>query len=152
MRLKAFSIRQRGAREDINIFVSTVTAIQLIERCAIDRWTTENTSRYQRMPEESRFSERRGSIVRYLLKELGCFPTSVLLNVRGDLSFEETDDLGWCIPGELDIGDEKLWLIDGQHRVEALKGAVERNADYEEYPVIVSILQIPKRFDELMFN
>ena len=51
MRLKTFSIRQRGAREDINIFVSTVTAIQLIERCAIDRWTTENTSGYQRIPE-----------------------------------------------------------------------------------------------------
>ncbi len=53
-------------------------------------------------------------------------------------------------PGELDIGEERLWLIDGQHRVEALKRAIERNADFEGYPVVVSILRLPKRFDELM--
>lgn len=89
--------------------------------------------------------------MRYLVREFGCFPTSVLLNIRGELSFEEEIDLGWCILGELTIDDDaKLWLIDGQHRVEALKRAVERNADFEEYPVIVSLLRLPKRFDELM--
>ena len=151
MRLKAFAIRQRGGRTQFDIYVSTLPAYQLIERCAIDRWTPENTEGYQRLPDERRLSGGRGSAVRYLMKELGCFPTSVLLSVRGELSFESEYDLGWCDLGELTIGDdEKLWLIDGQHRVEALKRAVERNADFEEYPVIVSLLQLPKRFDELM--
>ena len=150
MKLKAFSIKQKGGMEDIRIYVSSMAAIDLIERCAIDRWTIDNTKGYQRIPEARRFSEGRGSIVRYLMKEIGCFPTSVLLNVRGELAFEENDDLGWFALGDLDIGEEKLWLIDGQHRVEALKRAVERNADFEEYPVVVSILQLPKRFDELM--
>ena len=150
MKLKVFSIRQKGGMEDINIYVSTMPALDLIERCAIDRWTIDNTGGYQRVPEERRFSERRGSIVRYLMKEIGCFPTSVLLNVRGEPEFDVNDNLGWGALGELDIGDEKLWLIDGQHRVEALKRAVERNADFEHYPVVVSILQLPKRFDELM--
>ena len=151
MRLKAFAIRQRGGRIQFEIYVSTLPAHQLIERCTIDRWTPENTEGYQRLPDERRLSGGRGSVVRYLMKELGCFPTSVLLNVRGDLSFETELDLGWCALGEVTIGDdEKLWLIDGQHRVEALKRAVERNADFEEYPVIVSLLRLPKRFDELM--
>ena len=65
---------------------------------------------------------------------MGCFPTSILINVRGDLSFEEDEDFGWCSLGELDIGEERLWLIDGQHRVEGLKRAIERNVDFEQYP------------------
>jgi len=151
MRLKAFSIRQRGGRTQFEIYVSTLLAYQLIERCAIDRWTPENPEGYQRLPDERRLSGGRGSAVRYLMRELGCFPTSILVNVRGDLSFEAEHDLGWCALGELTIGDdEKLWIIDGQHRVEALKRAVERNADFEEYPVIVSLLRLPRRFDELM--
>ncbi|MFQ6052969.1 MAG: DGQHR domain-containing protein [Candidatus Bathyarchaeia archaeon] len=151
MHLKAFSIRQRGGRTPFDIYVSTLPAYQLIERCAIDRWTPDNREGYQRLPDERRLSGGRGSAVRYLMKELGCFPTSILLNVRGDLRFEPEMDLGWCALGKLTIGDdEKLWLIDGQHRVEALKRAVERNADFEEYPVIVSLLRLPRMFDELM--
>jgi len=150
MRVKAFKINQRGGKEGVRVFISTLAALDLIDRYAIDRWTTENPGGYQRVPEERRFSERRGSIVRYLMKEMGCFPSSILLNVRGELSYEEDEDFGWCSLGELDIGDEKLWLIDGQHRVEGLKRAIERNADFEQYPVVVSILQLPERFDELM--
>lgn len=150
MRIKAFSINQKGGLEGISIFVTTMSALDLLERCSVDRWTTDNTKGYQRLPIVKRFSEGKGSIVRYLMKEIGCFPTSILLNVRGELSFEEGDDMGWCTLGDLDIGDEKLWLIDGQHRMEALKRAIERNADFEKYPVIVSILQLPNRFDELM--
>jgi len=150
LRIKAFSINQKGGLEGISIFVTTMSALDLLERCSVDRWTTDNTKGYQRLPLVKRFSEGKGSIVRYLMKEIGCFPTSILLNVRGELSFEEGEDMGWCTLGDLDIGDEELWLIDGQHRMEALKRAIERNADFEKYPVIVSILQLPNRFDELM--
>jgi DGQHR domain-containing protein len=110
----------------------------------------ENTVGYQRMPRESRFREGRGSIVGYLARELGCFPTSVLLNVRGKVVFEPNEDLGWCTLSELELGDDRLWVIDGQHRVEGLKRAIELNPDFEDYPVIVSILQQPERFDELL--
>ena len=101
-------------------------------------------------PAVRRFSEDRGSIVHYLMKEIGCFPTSILFNVRGELSFEKLEDLGWCTLGDLNMGDERLGIIDGQHRLEALKRVVERNIDFENYPVVGSILQPPKRFDELM--
>ncbi len=153
MKIKAFSIRQRGAEEDVQIYVTSLPAIELIERHEMDRWTPEHTEGYQRLPLESRFGTNRGSIVRYLLRELGAFPTSILLNVRGDLRFEQTSDLGWCSLGDLEFDDdERLWLIDGQHRVEALRRAIEIREELEQYPVIVSILQLPSRFDELMFK
>ena len=150
LRLKALAINQRGAKEGTQIYISTISALQLIKRCSIDRWTPENTMGYQRMPRESRFRESRGSIVWYLAKELACFPTSILLNVRGEVAFEPNEDLGWCTLGDLDLGEERLWLIDGQHRVEGLKRAIELNPDFEDYPVIVSILQQPDRFEELL--
>lgn len=107
---------------------------------------------YQRLPLESRFGTGRGSIERYLLREWGCFPTTILLNIRGEVNFEEESNLGWCSLGMLEFDDEELlWLIDGQHRVETLKRAVEIKGEFEEYPVIVSILQLQKRFDELMY-
>jgi DGQHR domain-containing protein len=145
-------MKQRGAQEDVRIYVSSLPAIEIVERHALDRWTPESTTGYQRLPAESRFGKKRGSIDRYLLRELGCFPTSIVLNVRGEMSFEETSDLGWCSLGDLEFGDEeRLWLIDGQHRVEALRRAMESNAEFERYPVIVSILQLPRRFDELIY-
>ena len=152
MKIKAFSIKQKGAKEDVQIYVTSLPAIELIERYELDRWTPESTGGYQRLPLESRFGKNRGSIVRYLLRELGCFPTSITLNVRGDLRFEQTSDLGWCSLGDLEFDDdERLWLIVGQHRVEALRRAMDIREEFEQYPVIVSILQLPSRFDELMF-
>lgn len=83
-------------------------------------------------------------------REMGCFPTSILVNIRGDAKFREEASLGWCSIGRLDVGEERFWLIDGQHKIEALKRAMERNSDFERYPVILSILRQPARFDELM--
>ena len=81
---------------------------------------------------------------------MGCFPTSILVNIRGEAKFKEEASLGWCSIGRLDVGEERFWLIDGQHRIEALKRAMERNSDFERCPVILSILRQPARFDELM--
>ena len=81
--------------------------------------------------------------MRYLTKDLGCFPTSILVNVRGNLTYTMERDLGWSSIGRLEIDDsEKLWLLDGQHRVEALRQAKDGNIEFEKYPVVVSILQL----------
>ena len=150
MRLKAFAIRQWGGGRGFHIYLTAIPAGLLVERCSIDRWTPQNPEGYQRPPDERRLGWRRGSALRYLMRELGCFPTSILLNVRGELIFREEWSSGPLALEELHIDDEPLWLIDGQHRVEALRREIERNADYEEYPLIVSIMRLPDRFDELM--
>ncbi|RJS86931.1 DGQHR domain-containing protein, partial [Candidatus Bathyarchaeota archaeon] len=151
MRLKAFAVRQWGGGRAFTIYVTALPAALLVERCRIDRWTPENPEGYQRPPDERRLGWRRGSALRYLLRELGCFPTSILLNVRGELHFEEEWIEEPLIFGELHIDDdEPLWVIDGQHRVEALRRAIERNPSYGDYPLIVSIMRLPDRFDELL--
>ncbi len=151
MRLKAFAVRQWGGGRAFTIYVTALPAALLVERCRIDRWTPENPEGYQRPPDERRLGWRRGSALRYLLRELGCFPTSILLNIRGELHFEEEWIEEPLIFGELHIeDDEPLWVIDGQHRVEALRRAIERNPIYGDYPLIVSIMRLPDRFDELL--
>ncbi|MBN2336636.1 DGQHR domain-containing protein [Candidatus Bathyarchaeota archaeon] len=150
MQLDAFCVTQRGGLEGVEIFITVFKAKDVVDRYGIDRWNIDNPEGYQRLPSESRLMDRRGSPVRYLVREWGCFPTSILLNVRGDVGYTKEKDMGWFSYGMLDTGDERLWLIDGQHRIEALKRAIERNRDFEDYPVIASIMRLPERFDEMM--
>ncbi len=126
-----FRITQRGGKESFEIYVSVLMAQEVIERCEIDRWTPQNQRGYQRFPVASQLKEGRGSAVSYLMREMGCFPTSILVNIRGEAKFREEASLGWCSIGRLDVGEERFWLIDGQHRIEALKRAIERNGDLE---------------------
>lgn len=151
MELTAFHLTQRATVKTTDFYVTSIPAIELVERCAIDRWTPGNARGYQRLPQKNRFKAKPGTIVRYLTKDLGCFPTAVLVNVRGNLTYTMEQDLGWSSIGRLEIDDsEKLWLLDGQHRVEALRRAKATNSKFENYPVVVSILHLPNRFDELM--
>ncbi len=150
MKIDAFKLSQTGNRGVADIFVTVMRAGDLVYRCKIDRRTPSNTSGYQRLPSERRLSMIRGSAVRYLVRELGYFPTSILLNVRGDVSFTENKDQNWFSYGMLDTQSDEFWVIDGQHRIEALKRAIARNRDFENYPVITSILRLPDRFDEML--
>lgn len=150
MIIDAFKVVQKSGFNESEIYLTTLRAIDIAEKCFIDRWTRKNINGYQRLPGVNRLSDRRGGVVRYLLKDLGCFPTSILVNVRERVSFEKISVNEYYEVGKLDLGDSKLWLIDGQHRVEALKRAFERNSNFEDYPLIVSILVKPSRFDELL--
>jgi len=145
-----FKLTQSGNRGKADLYVTVLKAGDLVYRCKIDRRTPDNLTGYQRLPSERRLSMMRGSAVRYLMKELGYFPTSLLLNVRGDVTFIEDKKQDGFRYGVLDVPGEEFWVIDGQHRIEALKRAIARNRDFEEYPVIVSILRLPDRFDEML--
>jgi DGQHR domain-containing protein len=141
---------QKGSSKNNEIYITTLKALDVTERCIIDRWTSANNRGYQRLPTLSRLNDAQGGILRYLLKDLACFPTSILVNIREDISFEKLSKNDHYELGKLDIGDNKLWLIDGQHRVEALKRACMHNVLFESYPILVSILVRPERFDELL--
>jgi hypothetical protein len=95
LQLDAFSITQRGGLEGVDIYITVFKAKDIVDRYRIDRWTMDNPEGYQRMPSESRLMDRRGSPLRYLVREWGCFPTSILLNIRGDVKYVKEKDLGW---------------------------------------------------------
>jgi DGQHR domain-containing protein len=134
-----------------DIYVTTMTLNEL-EKATIDRWTRRNKRGYQRPPRESRFGSGRGSIVRYLLNELGAFPTSILINIRGEMAFRPTKTINPHIElGEIEFSDtEKPIVIDGQHRLEALKRASMKKPEIRDYPLPVSIMNLKDRFEEMV--
>jgi len=154
MKIPSFRINEWGYGKGAEPTAVYLTAMKLkdLADSEIDRWTRDNRGGYQRPPKESRFGTGKGSIVRYLLDELGAFPTSVLVNVRGPVKFEVRDKIGDAIEyGELIIpDDETLWIIDGQHRLEALKRAMAKKPEFAEYPLPVSILNVSDKFSEML--
>ncbi len=156
MDVKALKISQWGAGEGVeptDIYLTALPLSYLANKAEIDRWSKDNKEGYQRPPSESRLRPKKGSVVRYLLQELGVFPTSVLLNVRDkSLAFipekRITDKIEF---GTLRIDDKsKLWIIDGQHRIEALKRAAAEVPEFENYPLPVSLTNISDKFMELL--
>lgn len=150
MKIEAFKLSQWGVRGSIDLYNCVFKAKDLVENVKIDRWSQKNYGGYQRLTTEQRLGFNRGSVVRYLVKELGCFPSSVLLNVRGDVQFSSESTQDVYSRGILNFNEDEFWIIDGQHRIAALDRAIQRNKDYENYPVITSIVRLPERFDELM--
>lgn len=154
MKLPCVKITQWGygeGAEKTEIYVASITVGDL-DKATLDRWTRRNKTGYQRAPSEARFGTGRGSIVRYLLNELGAFPTSILINIRGDLKYESRAKINDYIDvGEVVIpDDEKPIIIDGQHRLEALKRASLSKPELENYPLPVSIMNMKDRFDEMV--
>lgn len=150
MKIEAFKLSQWGTRGNIDLYSCVLKTRDLVEYTKVDRWGEKNYGGYQRVTSKRRLGFNRDSLVRYLMRELGCFPSSVLLNVRMDVSFMPDNSLDYYSRGILDADDREFWVIDGQHRIEALRRAMERNADYGDYPVITSIVRLPDRFDELL--
>jgi len=154
MNMPCFRIQQWGYGEGVEktpIYISVMSAKELA-KSEIDRWTKHNKSGYQRQPKETRFGTGRGSIVRYLIEEMGAFPTSVLLNVRGNIKYQPKTKINDFMDfGELTVSDdEKLYIIDGQHRIEAIKRATASQPELENYPLAVSILNYKDKFDEML--
>ncbi len=125
---------------DRQIFIGAIKVKELLDpdhkdrdsRFKIHRWKSNDKSEekgYQRDPEEGKIK----SIKNYLQGEVDepIFPTTILVNSRKPLSFSyNKKDVG-----ELII-DQPLYIIDGQHRVEAFKDIMEKNELAQKYGFI----------------
>ena len=134
-----------------DIYITSMT-LKDLEKATIDRWTRGNKRGYQRQPSDKRFGTGRGSIVRYLLNELGAFPTSILINIRGKVDYQPIRKINSTIElGEIDIAStETPIIIDGQHRWEALKRAAIKQPEIRNYPLPVSIINVADKFEEMV--
>jgi len=143
--LQAIKIRQK----DKDIYLTAIRAGDLLKRYDISWWKRESDEGYQRPLKEARVNE----IKNYLKKDLGTFPTSILANVRGKIevkSLKLLDNYGDLC--EITIPDESLPIevIDGQHRVQGLRAAVEEDENFANYPLIVSLFTLPNKYDEML--
>jgi len=143
--LDAIKIRQK----DHDIYVSAVRASDLLNNYRVGWWSRNDQSGYQRPLRQSRLRE----IQSYLTKDIGTFPTSVLANVRGKINVKPIKRIDakreLC---EVTIPDSSLplWIIDGQHRVEGLKAAIENDSGFGDFPIIVSLFTLNDTYDEML--
>ena len=156
LELPAIKIAQIGwrtssERKEVTLYITRMTARELIDESIVkvDRWDANtNPEGYQRPLSEY----RRRQILDYLLKEEGVFPTSVLLNVRGEIEFiPSSEDKS---VGKLIIPDESLpmYLVDGQHRVAGIQyGLLKGYDEFLDYPLPVVIMNQDKITEVAMF-
>ena len=143
MRIKCFRVEQRGTP----LFASAMRAEELIERSSVDVWSPSTKDGYQRSLSQRRVAE----LAWYLIEGEALFPTSVLVSVRDDVVFQEEPGANGQVVGTLDIPEEAtLWIIDGQHRVAGIQGAIDRGAqDLKDYQVPVVIIVNPEKLKEV---
>jgi len=116
MKIPCLKINQSGKE----MFLLGLKVRTLFEqfRTEADIQTKENPKGYQRKPSP----QRAKAFLRYLDKENGISPNSILINYRGNLKFEPIQDNF----GLINIpNNSKLWEVDGQHRSLGFKKGIE---------------------------
>ena len=128
MKLKALEVSQNG----IKMYLTNIDAKTLIEKGEVDEWGNKNKAGYQRKISPARARE----FSKFIRQNDSISPLSILVNVREkNLSYDN---------GYLEISDDaNFWIVDGQHRVEGLNFAIEKDSKYEnfEVPIIITNLE-----------
>lgn len=127
-------------RKEIPMAVGVITAGALATRYKIPRRDTRKKTGYQREVSATRVSR--------LIKELQAkrvdLPTAVLLNLRDfarDTHLESRNGATY-----LSLNGETLYVVDGQHRIEALCRMVETDARWANFEIpFVCMLGAPEQ-------
>lgn len=154
MNLNAMHLHQKKDE----FYLAVVPVAQLLERMAIDRVSPENKDGYQRPPIRGRLR----AVAKYLDKEEGQFPTSVEVNIRSEdletankkvkFTLAQNAENGEGEVGSLSIPDAvKWWVVDGQHRIEGCRLAIEEEGMewVRNYTIPISITVGKSRYDEM---
>jgi DGQHR domain-containing protein len=145
MKLTARTVTQDGT-----VFYETaIPSLELIDDSLFrpDRWNPINNEGYQR--ELSQEHSRR--IQQYLRGELGTnvLPTNVIINSRKPL---QVKNLGNGLV-EIEVSSFPLFVIDGQHRITALRQAEENGVlDLNHYEVGVTLTNFNLRDEMIHFR
>jgi len=113
-------------RNGLPMAVGFIRAGDLIPRARIAYREFEGSRGYQRLPSTTRVN----LLARELLGRKVDLPTGLLLNLR---TYDESVHITRTSDGAtfLNLADDYLWEVDGQHRCEGLKRALE--TDYERF-------------------
>jgi len=113
-------------RTGLPIAVGFIRTEDLIPRARIAHREFEGGRGYQRLPSLTRVN----MLARELMGRKVDLPTALLLNLR---NYDESVHLTKTSDGvtALKLADDYFWEVDGQHRVESLKRALE--ADYDRF-------------------
>lgn len=144
--------KQKGRR----IFSGILNAEDLINVTTIDHYRShlkpdDPKQGYQRPPERTRITKIGSYLIQNIVNDdggtgNGLFPTAVTLAARRELQYDE-NTLKLTLPL-----DEKLQIVDGQHRIEGLRYAIEeKGEDYlRDFPIPFVIMETPSRMVEMI--
>lgn len=128
-KIKAIKFNMSGT----DYYLGIINAQDLVNQHEVDYWSKSNPQGYQRALGKSRskkFSD-------YLKNHKGILHQTVLINIRkvSNINFK---------PLNSDFGiletKEKLFLVDGQHRVGGIKMMIENNPSFATFPIPVLIM------------
>ncbi len=153
--IRAFAVRFRQKRPDVNLYVTALSVKDLLGRFQSDTYRSDNPAGYQRAVGTSRVR----ALSAYMRSEEGMLPTSILLCIRqpGRAEFEAVS--GGSMPGAgetglLTIGPEvPLWVVDGQHRLSGLERALRKDKAkwVADYPLPVVIVEGIDQYEEMRY-
>jgi DGQHR domain-containing protein len=122
-----------------DLFVGVIKARDLfVDQVKVERWFPEKSRAYQRAVRDQKV----GKIAQFVRNSKGIMPSSILLSVR-DLGTGGFRRHGGGSSGILEIPEDKeIFVVDGQHRIEGLRHAVNNYGatEFEDYPLPVVFL------------
>lgn len=140
MEFRCIEFEQNG----IKLYSTIMSAKDITneERVKVDIYNASKDQGYQRKPSMNRARD----FARYLERAKGIGTTSILLNIRGEIKQFSAIKGPY---GVLELPDTtKLWIIDGQHRIEGLKALLQSNASYANFPIAVILINVSSEYEE----
>ena len=150
VKLPAVRLKQDGK----TIYTTAMNAGTLLSIAGVDVWDPnlsldDNDQGYQRDPLKSHYSK----IAKYLHESKEpLLPTSILVSAREKLKFipvgSERSGLGTL---EIDMDDDCLYIVDGQHRSYGIDYAINYYKDnrFEDFQMPVTIVENMEKIDEI---
>lgn len=151
--LKAFAVRFRQKRPDVNLYVTALPLKDLLGRFQADTYRSDNRRGYQRPVTPSRLRQ----ISAYMRDEEGMLPTSIVLCVRRPHQLDFEPAVGSSAGGETGLlriqPDIPFWIVDGQHRLYGLQRALTHDKAHwlAEYPLPVVIVEGIDAYEEMRY-
>jgi DGQHR domain-containing protein len=132
---------QKCHQNDNAVYTGKMSVSELIKVADVDYADVEEGKKgYQRKPNEKRFHE----IANYMKYDKSMLPPAIILSYRGTL--KTSNKHGDVMDIEIPSGD-KLWVIDGQHRLGGLKLlATDKSYDaahYKDFQMPIVIIECP---------
>ena len=123
---------------DMETYAGVMKAGELVNRYHIPHRDFSKNTGYQRLPGKSRVNK----LARDLKEGHVDLPTSLLLSVRDDNELRPVLEDGRYILSLPNNGDKPFYVVDGQHRLEALRKLIieEQNEEWADYLIPVNII------------
>ena len=112
--------------EELETFVGTLKASELVKRCQIPHRDYEGKRGYQRLRTKSRVDAlAKEMISRDIHERTVDLPTALLLSVRDKHLRPQLESTGRYVLTLPENGAQPFYVVDGQHRIEALRTVIE---------------------------